>query len=43
MREDAGADIAAIDGSFGVLAEQEAFSRSQDQRMDYLDGTERHA
>jgi CopG-like RHH_1 or ribbon-helix-helix domain, RHH_5 len=31
------ADLAAIDGSFGILAEQEAFSRSRDQRAEYLD------
>jgi hypothetical protein len=35
---DLAADVAAIDGSFGVLAGQEAFSRGPDQRMDYLDG-----
>jgi hypothetical protein len=34
---DLAADLAAIDGSFGVLAEQESFSRSRDQRSDYLD------
>ena len=34
---DLAADLAAIDGSFGILAEQEAFSRSRDQRGDYLD------
>jgi Ribbon-helix-helix protein, copG family len=34
---DLAADLAAIDGSFGILAEQEAFSRSSDQRADYLD------
>ena len=34
---DLSADLAAIDGSFGILAEQEAFSRSRDQRADYLD------
>lgn len=34
---DLGADIAAINDSFGVLAGQEAFSRTRDQRMDYLD------
>ena len=31
------ADLAAIEGSFGILAEQETFSRSRDQRTDYLD------
>ena len=34
---DLGADLAAINGSFGILAEQAAFSRTPDQRMDYLD------
>ena len=34
---DLAADLAAINGSFGVLAEQEAFSRTRDQRTDYLD------
>ena len=34
---DLSADLAAIDDSFGILAEQEAFSRSRDQRTDYLD------
>lgn len=33
---DLAADRAAINGSFGVLAEQEAFSRTRDQRTDYL-------
>jgi hypothetical protein len=33
---DLAADLAAIDGSFGVLADQEAFSRTRDERMDYL-------
>ena len=32
-----GADIAAISDSFGVLAGQEAFSRTRDHRMDHLD------
>lgn len=32
------ADLAAIDGSFGVLAEEEAFARGRDARMNYLDG-----
>jgi metal-responsive CopG/Arc/MetJ family transcriptional regulator len=31
------ADLAAIDASFGVLADHEEFSRDRDQRMDYLD------
>jgi Ribbon-helix-helix protein, copG family len=31
------ADLAAINTSFGVLSEQEAFSRGRDQRTDYLD------
>jgi hypothetical protein len=31
------ADLAAINDSFGTLAGQEAFSRTRDQRMDYLD------
>jgi hypothetical protein len=35
---DLAADLAAIEGSFGVLAEHEAFSRGRDARMDYLDG-----
>lgn len=34
---DLAADLAAINGSFGVLAGQEAFSRTRDQRADYLD------
>ena len=34
---DLASDLAAIDGSFGILGEQEAFSRSRDQRADYLD------
>jgi len=34
---DLSADLAAIEGSFGILAEQAAFSRSRDQRADYLD------
>lgn len=34
---DLAADLAAINGSFGILAEQEEFSRAQDRRMDYLD------
>jgi len=35
---DVTADLAAINGSFGVLAGQEAFSRGPDERMGYLDG-----
>jgi Ribbon-helix-helix protein, copG family len=34
---DLAADLDAIDSSFGILGEQEAFSRSRDQRGDYLD------
>jgi hypothetical protein len=34
---DLAADVAAITGSFGVLAGQDAFSRTRDERMDYLD------
>jgi len=34
---DLAADLAAIDGSFGVLAGQAAFSRTRDERTDYLD------
>jgi Ribbon-helix-helix protein, copG family len=32
-----GADLAAIDGSFGILTGEEAFTRGRDERMDYLD------
>jgi hypothetical protein len=35
---DLAADLAAIESSFAVLAGQDAFSRTRDQRMDYLDG-----
>ena len=35
---DLAADLAAIDGSFGVLAGEDAFSRGRDERMSYLDG-----
>jgi hypothetical protein len=35
---DVAADLAAIEGSFGVLADQEPFSRGPDERMNYLDG-----
>jgi hypothetical protein len=31
------ADLAAIEDSFGALADHEAFSRGRDHRMDYLD------
>jgi hypothetical protein len=31
------ADLAAIDGSFGILAGEETFARARDERMDYLD------
>ena len=34
---DLAADLAAIEASFGILAGQDAFSRTRDQRMDYLD------
>jgi hypothetical protein len=34
---DLAADLAAIEGSFGILAEDEAFTRGRDERMDYLD------
>jgi hypothetical protein len=34
---DLAADLAAINGSFGILAGQEEFSRAPDHRMDYLD------
>jgi hypothetical protein len=34
---DLAADLAAIESSFGVLTEQDAFSRARDKRMDYLD------
>ena len=35
---DLAADLAAINGSFGVLAGQEAFSRGPDERTRSLDG-----
>jgi len=35
---DLAVDLAAIEGSFGVLAGQGAFSRGPDERTDYLDG-----
>ena len=31
------ADLAAIDGSFGILAGEEAFARGRDERMTYLE------
>ena len=34
---DLAADLAAIDGSFGILAGEDAFARARDERMDYLD------
>jgi hypothetical protein len=34
---DLAADVAAIQGSFGVLAGEEGFARRRDERMDYLD------
>ena len=34
---DLAADLDAIDGSFGILAGDEAFARGRDERMDYLD------
>lgn len=34
---DLAADLAAIDGSFGILAGDEPFARARDERMDYLD------
>jgi Ribbon-helix-helix protein, copG family len=34
---DLSADLAAINGSFGILAGQETFPRTRDQRMEYLD------
>jgi ribbon-helix-helix CopG family protein len=34
---DLAADLAAIDGSFGILAGDEMFARGRDERMDYLD------
>ena len=33
---DLAADLAAIDGSFGVLAGEDTFARGRDERMDYL-------
>lgn len=34
---DLAADLAAIEGAFGILAGDETFARSRDERMDYLD------
>jgi 3-methyladenine DNA glycosylase Mpg len=34
---DVATDLAAIESSFGVLADQDAFTRDRDERMDYLD------
>ena len=34
---DLAADLAAIEGSVGALADQEAFSRARDECMGYLD------
>jgi len=34
---DLAADLAAIDGSFGILAGEDGFSRTRDERMDYLE------
>jgi Ribbon-helix-helix protein, copG family len=31
------ADLAAIDGSFGILAGDKMFARGRDERMEYLD------
>lgn len=35
---DLAGDFAAIEDSFGALADQEPFSRGSDERMNYLDG-----
>ena len=32
------ADLAAIDGSFGILAAEDTFARGLDERMNYLNG-----
>lgn len=32
------ADLAAIEGAFGILAGQDSFARAPDKRMNYLDG-----
>jgi hypothetical protein len=34
---DLAVDLAAIDGSFGILAREESVARGREQRMDYLD------
>jgi hypothetical protein len=34
---DLAADLAAIDGSFGILTGEDTFTRAWDERMDYLD------
>jgi Ribbon-helix-helix protein, copG family len=34
---DLAADLAAIDGSFGILAGEDAFAREPDERMSYLE------
>jgi hypothetical protein len=34
---DLAADLAAINGSFGILAGEDALTRGRDERMDYLD------
>jgi hypothetical protein len=34
---DLAADLAAIDGSFGILAGHDAFARKPDERMSYLE------
>jgi hypothetical protein len=31
------ADLAAIDGSFGILAGEDTFVRMRDERMNYLE------
>ncbi len=31
------ADLAAIDGSFGILAGEDTFTRARDERMSYLE------
>ena len=34
---DLAADLAAIDGSFGILAREDTFARVRDERMNYLE------
>jgi hypothetical protein len=34
---DLSADLAAIEGSFGILAGEEPFARGRDERMSYLE------